>query len=92
MLPNPLCPLLPLSPLAALAVAKLGVAKVTALQATVLLLLTQLIKARIQIKAFSALGITLLLIQTVVFLCAASAAAAATAFAFSQRRSTEVEG
>jgi hypothetical protein len=55
MLPaNPLCPL--------------GAAKIAGLQATVLLLLGLLIKARIQIKAFSALGLVLLLLQTVVFL------------------------
>lgn len=77
MVPNPLCPLLPLSPL--------GATKVACLQATVLLLLSQLIKARIQIKAFSTLGIVLLLLQTVVFLGVATTAAAA-AFAVSQRR------
>ena len=43
-------------------------AKVLALKATVLLLLTLLIKARIRITAFSALGIFLLLLQTLVFL------------------------
>jgi hypothetical protein len=43
-------------------------AKVLALKATVLLLLTLLIKARIQITAFSALGLFLLLLQTLVFL------------------------
>jgi hypothetical protein len=43
-------------------------AKVLALTATVLLLLTLLIKARIRITAFSALGIFLLLLQTLVFL------------------------
>ena len=42
--------------------------KVLALKATVLLLLTLLIKARIRITAFSALGLFLLLVQTVVFL------------------------
>ena len=54
MLLNPFCPL--------------TTAKVLTLKATVLLLLTQLIKARIQITAFSALGIVLLLLQTLVFL------------------------
>jgi hypothetical protein len=43
-------------------------AKVLALKATVLLLLTLLIKARVQIVAGSALGILLLLLQTLVFL------------------------
>ncbi|MEX1315974.1 MAG: hypothetical protein AB1Z22_02470 [Synechococcaceae cyanobacterium] len=87
MLPSPFCPLLPFTPLTAL-----GAAKIAALQATVLLLLTQLIKARIQIKAFSALGITLVLIQTLVFLCVASAAAAGAAFVLSRRRATVVSG
>ena len=43
-------------------------AKVLALKATVLLLFTLLIKARVQIAAFSALGVLLLLLQTLVFL------------------------
>jgi len=43
-------------------------AKLVALKATVLLLLTLLIKARVQIAAGSALGIALLLLQTLVFL------------------------
>jgi hypothetical protein len=51
---NPLCPL--------------GTAKVLALKATVLLLLTLLIKAKIRITAFSALGFALLLLQTLAFL------------------------
>ena len=42
--------------------------KVLALKTTVLLLLTLLIKARIQIVAGSALGIVLLVLQTLVFL------------------------
>ena len=54
MLLNPFCPL--------------TTAKVLALKATVLLLLTLLIKARIRITAFSALGLFLLLLQTLVFL------------------------
>ena len=54
VLPNPFCPLI--------------AAKVAGLQATVLLLLTLLIKAKIQIKAFSALGRVLLLLQTLAFL------------------------
>jgi hypothetical protein len=51
---NPLCPF--------------STAKVLALKATVLLLLTLLIKAKIRIAAFSALGFFLLIVQTVVFL------------------------
>ena len=54
VLPNPLCPF--------------STAKVLALKATVLLLLTLLIKAKIRITAFSALGFALLLLQTLVFL------------------------
>lgn len=48
-------------------------ARILALRATVLLLLTLLIKAKLQIKAFSALGIILLLLQTLVVLGAAGA-------------------
>jgi hypothetical protein len=51
---NPLCPF--------------STAKVLALKATVLLLLTLLIKAKIRITAFSALGFCLLILQTLVFL------------------------
>ena len=54
VLQNPFCPL--------------STAKVLALKATVLLLLTLLIKAKIRITAFSALGFFLLLLQTLVFL------------------------
>ena len=54
MLLNPFCPL--------------STVKVLALKATVLLLLTLLIKAKIRITAFSALGLFLLLLQTLVFL------------------------
>ncbi len=43
-------------------------AKVLALKATVLLLLTLLIKAKVRITAFSALGFVLLMLQTLVFL------------------------
>ena len=43
-------------------------AKVLSLKATVLLLLTLLVKARVQIVAGSAIGIFLLLLQTLVFL------------------------
>ncbi|EAQ73813.1 MULTISPECIES: hypothetical protein [unclassified Synechococcus] len=59
LLPSPLCPL--------------TAAKIAGLQATVLLLLTLLFKARIQIKAASALGLFLLALQTLVFLAASSA-------------------
>lgn len=54
MLLNPFCPLTK--------------AKVLALKATVALLLTLLIKAKIRITAFSALGTFLLLLQTLVLL------------------------
>ena len=43
-------------------------AKVLALKATILVLLKLVIKARVQIVAGSALGIALLLLQTLVFL------------------------
>jgi hypothetical protein len=59
LLPSPLCPL--------------TAAKIAGLQATVLLLLTLLFKARIQIKAASALGLVLLALQTLVFLAATGA-------------------
>jgi hypothetical protein len=58
-LPSPLCPL--------------TAAKIAGLQATVLLLITLLIKARVQIKAASALGLFLLALQTLVFLAASGA-------------------
>ena len=58
MLLNPFCPLF----------GPFNVAKVLALKATVLLLLTLLIKAKVRITAFSALGIFLLMLQTLVFL------------------------
>jgi hypothetical protein len=54
MLVNPFCPL--------------TTAKVLALKATVILLLTLLIKAKVRITAFSALGVFLLMLQTLVFL------------------------
>ena len=54
MLLSPFCPL--------------STAKVLALKATVLLLLTLLIKAKVRIAAFSALGFFLLMLQTLVFL------------------------
>jgi hypothetical protein len=56
---NPFCPL--------------TTAKVLALKATVLLLLTLLIKAKVQIVAGSALGIALLLLQALVFLAVSGA-------------------
>jgi hypothetical protein len=65
-------------------------AKVLALKATVLLLLTLLIKARIRITAFSALGIVLLLLQTLVFLAISGglvlAAGGAAVYALQRRR------
>jgi hypothetical protein len=68
----------------------LSTAKVLALKATVLLLLTLLIKARVQIKAASALGIFLLLLQTLVFLAISGglvlAAGGAALFMAQQRR------
>jgi hypothetical protein len=65
-------------------------AKVLALKATVLLLLTLLIKARVQIVAGSALGILLLLLQTLVFLAISAglglAAGGAALYVSQQRR------
>ena len=64
-----------------------------ALKATVLLLLTLLIKARVQVQilAGSALGIFLLLLQTLVFLAISGglvlAAGGAALYATQQRRS-----
>lgn len=75
MLLNPFCPL--------------STAKLLALKATVLLLLTLLIKAKIRITAFSALGIFLLLLQTLVFLVVSGGlvlAAGGAAFVASQQR------
>ncbi|MCP9832155.1 hypothetical protein KBZ14_12655 [Synechococcus sp. HJ21-Hayes] len=73
---NPFCPF--------------STAKVLALKATVVLLLTMLIKARVQIAAGSALGITLLLLQTLVFLAVSGglllAAGGAALYATQQRR------
>jgi hypothetical protein len=77
MLLNPFCPF--------------SASKVLALKATVLLLLTLLIKAKVRITAFSALGFTLLLLQTLVFLAAGGAlalvAGAAGFYVMQQRRS-----
>jgi hypothetical protein len=78
MLLNPFCPL--------------TTAKVLALKATVLVLLTLLIKAKVRIGAFSALGVFLLLLQTLIFLLAAAGAlgvvAAAAGFDAMQQRRT----
>jgi hypothetical protein len=77
MLPNPFCPL--------------TTAKVLALKATVLVLLTLLIKARVQVAAGSALGIFLLLLQTLVFLAVSGgvvlAAGSAVLYTAQQRKS-----
>jgi hypothetical protein len=62
---------------------------VLALKATVLLLLTLLDKARVQIVAGSAIGIFLLLLQTLVFLAISGlvlAAGGAAFYATQQRR------
>lgn len=75
MLLNPFCPL--------------TTAKVLALKATILVLLTLLIKARVQIVAGSALGIALLLVQTLVVLAVSGGlvlAAGGTAIVTSQQR------
>ena len=75
MLLNPFCPF--------------STAKVVALKATVLLLLTLLIKARVQIATGSALGIFLLLLQTLVFLAISGGlvlAAGGAAFYTAQKR------
>jgi hypothetical protein len=72
---NPFCPF--------------STAKVLALKATVVLLLTLLIKAKIRITAFSALGIVLLLLQTLAFLAVSGGlvlAAGGVALVVSQQR------
>jgi len=64
-------------------------AKVLALKATILVLLKLVIKARVQIVAGSALGIALLLLQTLVFLAVSGGlvlAAGAAAIYTSQQR------
>ena len=66
-------------------------AKVLSLKATVLLLLTLLIKSRVQIVAGSAIGIFLLLVQTLVFLAISGGlvlAAGGAAIYTKQRRRT----
>ena len=77
---NPFCPLL--FPFSA--------AKVLALKATVLLLLTLLIKAKVRITAFSALGFFLLMLQTLVLLSVSGgivlAAGGAALYAAQQRK------
>ena len=64
--------------------------KLLALKATVLLLFILLIKARIQIAAGSAIGIVLLLLQTLVFLAISGglvlAAGGAAVYATQRRR------
>lgn len=68
----------------------LTTAKVLALKATVLLLLTLLFKARVQIVAGSAIGIALLLLQVLVFLAVGGgvvlAAGGAALYSKQQRR------
>lgn len=80
MLLNPFCPL--------------STARVLALKATVLLLLTLLIKAKIRITAFSALGLVLLLLQTLLFLAVSGGlsllAGAAALSVLQQRRAATV--
>lgn len=65
-------------------------AKVLALKATVIVLLTLLIKAKVRIGAFSALGFFLLMLQTLVFLAVSGglvlAAGAAALHAAQQRQ------
>ena len=79
MLLNPFCPL--------------TTAKVLALKATVILLLTLLIKAKVRITAFSALGVFLLMLQTLVFLSLSAglvlAAGGAALYVSQQRRPAE---
>ena len=74
----PFCPFAPCSAL-----------RIAGLQATVLLLLSLLIKAKIRIQAFSALGLALVLLQTLIGLAAlaplALAGIAAAAYAANQR-------
>jgi hypothetical protein len=67
-------------------------ARIAGLQATVLLLITLLIKARIQIKAASALGLFLLALQTLVLLAVSGALGlvglGGAACAFNRRQAT----
>ena len=82
MLLNPFCPF--------------TAARVAALKATVVLLLTLLIKAKIRITAFSALGFVLLLLQTLLFLALSAglglAAGGAALYVNQQRRSSAAAG
>ena len=75
MLFNPFCPF--------------TTARILALRATVLLLLTLLIKAKVRLTAFSALGFLLLTLQTLLFLAVggglALVAGGAVLFASQQR-------
>lgn len=77
---NPFCPLF--FPFSA--------AKVLALKVTVIVLLTLLIKAKVRIAAFSALGFFLLMLQTLVFLAVSGgivvAAGGAALYAAQQRK------
>ena len=74
----PFCPL-----------AGLNALRIACLRATVLLLLTLLIKAKIRIQAFSVLGMALVLLQTLIALAVlaplALAAIAAAAYGLNQR-------
>ena len=75
MLLNPLCPVL--------------AARILTLKATVVLLLTLLIKARLRIAAFSALGVLLLLLQTFILLAVSGGLtllAGVAAFSISRQR------
>jgi hypothetical protein len=76
MLLTPFCPL--------------TAAKVLALKATVIVLLTLLMKSKVRITAFSALGFFLLMLQTLVFLAISGglvlAAGGAALVATQQRR------
>ena len=69
--------------------AGLNALQIAGLRATVLLLLTLLIKAKIRIQAFSALGMALVLLQTLIALAVlaplALAAIAAAAYGLNQR-------
>ncbi|HEX4939615.1 MAG TPA: hypothetical protein VFX11_13130 [Candidatus Kapabacteria bacterium] len=82
MLLNPFCPF--------------TAARVAALKATVVLLLTLVIKAKIRITAFSALGFVLLLLQTLLFLALSAglglAAGGAALTVNQQRRSSAAAG
>jgi hypothetical protein len=76
LLPSPFCPLTA----AALA------CRIAGLKATVLLLLTLLIKAKIQIKTASAVGFFLLAVQTLAFLGLAGVALTGAVLAYPRRQ------